>query len=514
MRRRLNEAYVAMLETPETSVLAESAKRYQLQALLIVNGNRAAANYDNPYTELADLYQMLGAKLRSNDATQLISERFTSVAGTYYNSSYGANGNGQLGYSTPKSSETIGQAVVNYWERAEKAGDQRAIRLAIEAAANIIHEGVQQKLLHYAIKGPDALRAIASTSLSDPRAVLLPTSPEFVGPLIERIHSNAQTAEGRRQVTRNTVRQLSQARWDMPTSEGRQREFFNLIIPKLDDPSSDTQWFLAEQLGGVMAANPDFRTDTLLAMVPASFLNPLEEAFWLPSAGWLLTYDAPLPEVGESAMASNRSELRRFALDLYLRALSPDADRRLRTIAVSMLYQPALNSSSEVIHAAKRMDVGNFRRLLGETFDEDIRAAVTEDKAEPKLEWTPERARNFAYFRDFVIPELALVNRRDGNSCFTCHGGGKIPSLSLEAPDRRTKYLSPSDMWTNYRTLLERINFADVEKSKVLRKPLNIQTGEEDGHQGDMRYKPGDRGHEILRRWAQDAAQISRAGRP
>src|SRR5262249_34086079 len=48
-RRRLNQAYLTMLQTPEPSALAENAKRYQLQALLVVNGNRASANYDNPY---------------------------------------------------------------------------------------------------------------------------------------------------------------------------------------------------------------------------------------------------------------------------------------------------------------------------------------------------------------------------------------------------------------------------------------------------------------------------------
>ena len=80
--------------------------------------------------------------------------------------------------------------------------------------------------------------------------------------------------------------------------------------------------------------------------------------------------------------------------------------------------------------------------------------------------------------------------------------------MPLAAPERRSKYISPMETWTNYRTLLERINPRDVEQSKLLRKPLNIQTGQEDGHQGDMRYKPGDRGYEILKRWVFDAARL------
>jgi hypothetical protein len=506
-RRPLNQAWLTMLQTPEPSLLAENAKRYQLQALLIVNGNRSAANYDNPYTELADLLAAIEPLLDS-EAADLVSHRLTHAAATYHNASYGSNGTGQLGYATPGASRTIGRSIDRFWQAAEAAGDEEAIQLSIEAAANVIHEGVQQKLLDYSVKGPEKLRSIAANSLSDPRAVILPTTPEFVGPLIERIHANAQTEEGRRQVTRITVRQLSSARWDMPASPGRQREFFSLLIPTLDDPASDTQWFLAEQLGRILAANPDFRTPTLLDIVPKSFDSPLEETFWLPSAGWMLTYGAAAPEVGQSAAADTTSELHRFAVDLIVRNLDPDADRRARAVAVSMLYQPALYSTPEVISAAGRIDAGNFRRLFPEAFEHDLAEAIDQDGMAPKLEWTEARRRNFAYFRDYVTPELGRENRADGDSCFSCHGGGKVPSMSLESPDRRSRYLSPQDAWANYRTLLSRIDKADPPSSKLLRKPLNIQTGEEDGHQGGLRYNPTDRGYEILKRWVLDAAEL------
>jgi hypothetical protein len=295
----------------------------------------------------------------------------------------------------------------------------------------------------------------------------------------------------------------------LPASEGRQREFFSLLVPKLDDPSSDEQWFLAEQLGRVLAANPDFRTETLLSIAPRSFRSPLEEMFWLPSAGWMLTHETGVPEVGQSAVPATRSVLQQHALDLVVRNLAKDADRRLRTVSVSMLYQPALYSSPEVIAAAKQIDTGALERLLPAVFDGELREAASEDKVEPQLALTPERLQNFAYFRDFVVPELARENRLDGDSCFSCHGGGKVPSMSLEAPDRRSRFLSPRDTWTNYRTLLAKINNSDVEQSKLLRKPLNVQSGKEDGHQGGMRYKPSDRGYEILRRWVHDAARLN-----
>src|SRR5205823_5819268 len=104
IRSRLNQAFRAMLETPEPSLLAESAKRYQLQALLIVNGNRASANYDNPYPELANLFQAISERIDSGPSGELISDRLTRAAATYYNASYGANGTGQMGYATPHSS--------------------------------------------------------------------------------------------------------------------------------------------------------------------------------------------------------------------------------------------------------------------------------------------------------------------------------------------------------------------------------------------------------------------------
>jgi hypothetical protein len=74
--------------------------------------------------------------------------------------------------------------------------------------------------------------------------------------------------------------------------------------------------------------------------------------------------------------------------------------------------------------------------------------------------------------------------------------------------------MSAQATYANYRILLERINEGDVENSKLLRKPLNVQSGKEDGHQGGRRYNPNERGYEILRRWVLDAATLKRTGTP
>ena len=125
-RQRLNQAFLTLLETPEPSVLAENAKRYQLQALFIVNGNRASANYDQPYPELAELFEAAGKRMQAATVGRQIGERVTGVAATYYNAAYGSNGTGQMGYATPHASETVGKAVLGYWEEAE-ASDNSSV---------------------------------------------------------------------------------------------------------------------------------------------------------------------------------------------------------------------------------------------------------------------------------------------------------------------------------------------------------------------------------------------------
>jgi hypothetical protein len=79
--------------------------------------------------------------------------------------------------------------------------------------------------------------------------------------------------------------------------------------------------------------------------------------------------------------------------------------------------------------------------------------------------------------------------------------------MELEAPDGNG-YLAMPKMLKNYLILRERINFADIETSKLLRKPLNVQTGKEDGHQGGRRYAPGERGYQVIRRWVMDQPRV------
>ncbi len=57
----------------------------------------------------------------------------------------------------------------------------------------------------------------------------------------------------------------------------------------------------------------------------------------------------------------------------------------------------------------------------------------------------------------------------------------------------------------------QRVDLADVEKSKFLHKPLNIQTGEDDGHQGGVRYSVEDPGYQVIHKWVPKQAQLQTA---
>ena len=121
---------------------------------------------------------------------------------------------------------------------------------------------------------------------------------------------------------------------------------------------------------------------------------------------------------------------------------------------------------------------------------------------------------SFRFFQDHLAPELNRPQRHDQMACMSCHGvPGRVPSMELARPDGNG-YLSTAKMLKNYLILQERVDPDNLEKSKLLRKPLNIQTVKEDGHQGGRRYTPSDRGYRILRQWALDLPRVQERGGP
>ncbi|MGH9660410.1 MAG: hypothetical protein ACRD96_17805, partial [Bryobacteraceae bacterium] len=222
----------------------------------------------------------------------------------------------------------------------------------------------------------------------------------------------------------------------------------------------------------------------------------MEEMLWVESARWLLTWETPLPEVRRAATAPDPHQAARDrSAALVAKQVTGAADARLRGAAIALAASSAAVRNHPVVKAAL----------------EPVQRGLYEDDAAGAKALSPEWRPNWIYFRDWVAPELLRPNRDDESACLTCHGvAGRVPSMELKPADNRG-YLSAASAWENYGILLERVNEADVENSKLLRKPLNVQTGQEDGHQGGRRYNPEERGYQILRRWVLDAAALKLA---
>ncbi len=508
VRAALNHAFLTSLERPESSALVETAKRYQTEALFIANGQRSNGSKEHQYPELAQLFETIIQRLDNNPNPNLI-RRIVATAGTYYSMAGGDGGPGQMGYVTPKSADMVGKALLPYWISAEAAKDDTAVRLAIEASANATYEPLQKKVLEYSSSGPEHFRTLAATSLSDPRVISLPATQEFLEPLAGQIQRGSQEPERRAELVGSLIKLFSRARWDIPKTEEQQRIFYGLLIPsfapergkleentrKLSQMDKDpADWYLARSIGQVIHSNPDLQNRALLAKFPKTFTTPMEEMLWLPTIKWLLALETGIPEVRSTAAKGpdQLTEVRERAVDLYLKQLTDkSADSRLRTAALNLAAETPIHSHPRV------------RPVLQKLKPEYVEAPVSEVES-MSAKWRD----NFEYFRKWVAPELTRTNREDEFACLGCHGvPGRVPSMELMPADNNG-YLSAKALHTNYVRLLERVNETDIEQSKVLRKPLNVQSGKEDGHQGGRRYNPGDRGYEILRRWVADAAAL------
>ena len=148
----------------------------------------------------------------------------------------------------------------------------------------------------------------------------------------------------------------------------------------------------------------------------------------------------------------------------------------------------------------------NLRKLISET------DASERDLQVRKLEPTDDFVEDILHFRDYVFPEMTVASERDGRACITCHGvPGRVPTLYLNPPDG-AGYIAAEELLQNYRKLQARVDLDSPERSLILRKPLNIQTGQEEGHQGGVRYEPEDPGFNVLRAWAFKQAGLQRGG--
>ncbi|MCI0420894.1 MAG: HEAT repeat domain-containing protein, partial [Acidobacteria bacterium] len=556
LREPIQQAWTRKLLSPESNALVENCFRYQSHALFIANGHKANASEEHQYSELSLLFKSLESRLDDSKLAASVKDRLArrlvAVAGTFFNTTGGDGGPGQMGYVTPGSADLFGKAAFRYFQQAEAAKDLAKLRLTLESSAGIPYSPLQNRLIDYSTSGPEELRTLAAAAVSDPSAVTLPGTQELVQPLVEQIMRGAQDYDRRQTLAQPVLKLFSRAGWNIPNTVEQQELLYSFLVPKYvkePDPQSlagiraaaaravqpmgqlDADWYIADRMGKMLAANPDLHTETLLTKIPSGVKNPLEAHFWLPSVGWVFDFGEPVPEIGASrqssaALPSAVAGARDRALAVYLQVLAPEAVALSRNAAASLASLTALRRQPAVVETMRellksekndrvRQAAENVLRTEPERWlaglreavkAEPLAASLKEGNGDPKL--SPEFLASFQYFSEYVAPELNRPQRVDEMACMSCHGvPGRVPSMQLEPPDS-TGHFSSAKLLKNYLILQQRISLPGIEQSKLLRKPLNVQTGKEDGHQGGRRYLPADRGYQIIRRWVLDQPRV------
>lgn len=220
-------------------------------------------------------------------------------------------------------------------------------------------------------------------------------------------------------------------------------------------------------------------------------------------------------------------EAKNRLVEMFTSWFSAGTPEAVRKQAIALANKTALRRHPEVLKALAawfehepspvyRQRIENILNSDDKIYGKKLRELITESGAEPRksetraLGNTDAWIEDIIHFRDYVFTEMTRIDAKDNRACISCHGvPGRVPTLYLEAPDA-AGYIPPEALLGNYRRMQERVDLHDVEKSKFLRKPLNIQSGEEDGHQGGVRYEAQDPGYQVIREWVLKQAELQR----
>lgn len=214
---------------------------------------------------------------------------------------------------------------------------------------------------------------------------------------------------------------------------------------------------------------------------------------------------------------------------MFIRWFDSAAPREARNIASRLAGSQTLRRNPEILRAiaefVEKEPVAAYRTRLEnilENDDETYRKALSDLLNKQDAAGSAATARllpatdafldDVFYFRDYVFVEMNKISERDNRACISCHGvPGRVPTLYLNPPDA-AGYIAPRELLANYRLIQERVDLTDPEQSLFLRKPLNIQTGQEEGHQGGLRYQEDDPGFQVIRAWVLRQAELQRGG--
>lgn len=212
-------------------------------------------------------------------------------------------------------------------------------------------------------------------------------------------------------------------------------------------------------------------------------------------------------------------------VEMFVKWFSLGVSEETRLFAAKLAGLPSLRRNPDVRKAIAahlerepvRSIKARLRNILSnddEQYGQELRKLIREDRSEGAgstdrpLEPSEEFVADILHFRDYVFPEMNRISERDDRACISCHGvPGRVPTLYLHAPDG-AGHIGAVELLANYRKLQARVDPGNPERSLLLRKPLNVQTGQEEGHQGGLRYEPEDEGFQVLRAWVVKQAEL------
>ena len=332
LRDGINRAWVEALVRDENEALVEMAMRYSTVSMLIVNGQIAnqtgGDNLDQQYPELARLYEMLAERREKAvpEQRRRLDRRLTAVAASHFQERGNDGGPGQLGYSTPGSSELIGRAVLSTYER----DDDGAVpwkKIALQGASNVNYAPLQERVLSLLQTGDLDLVAVAARALSNPQALSLPASPATLRPMLEKVERFL--AAGRKDDAEALVNFLARVKWDFSNvTEAQEQEFYRLLIPGAHPPTGRTgpSAALLKLLGrpapsptppDVDAAGSEKAAllgrilgdnQTLQRKLVFSHVNEGMPEFWLPSTEWMASFQEGGPTMEEAVEGATEAE--------------------------------------------------------------------------------------------------------------------------------------------------------------------------------------------------------------
>ncbi|MDE0627330.1 MAG: hypothetical protein OXH99_13095 [Bryobacterales bacterium] len=262
-------------------------------------------------------------------------------------------------------------------------------------------------------------------------------------------------------------------------------------------------------------ANPDAEKNYIIGLDYVK-LEPGE------TAGSLFTKDDLGVDVIDPIVAAKDR-----LIAMFTSWFSEDTPEEVRKQAIALANKTALRRNPEVLKALAawferepspvyRTRIENILNSDDKIYGKRLRELIRQDASEQRsgdirpLGDSDEWIADVIHFRDYVFAEMSRIDSKDNRACISCHGvPGRVPTLYIEPPDA-AGYIPPDALLGNYRRMQQRVDLHDVEKSKFLQKPLNIQSGEEDGHQGGVRYEADAPGYQVIRKWVLGQTELQR----